>query len=103
MKTLVMVFAQIKPNSGDAFEAAFREVSRTVRGTDGHLDDRLVRDADDPDRYVLIGEWESTEKFLAWEDAPVHRETTVPMRQFWAGPVQRQIYETAVAEVRGDG
>jgi heme-degrading monooxygenase HmoA len=97
MSTMVMVFARVQPGTGLAFEAAFREVSSRVRGTDGHLGDRLLRDATDPAAYVLVGEWESIEKFHAWEDSPIHREVTVPMRPFWADAVRRVIYHQAVA------
>jgi heme oxygenase (mycobilin-producing) len=96
MTVFVTVAARIKPGSGARFEEAFAGVSATVRGTPGHLSDRLLRDQSDPDRYVLLGVWDSEERFRAWEDAPVHREMTVPLRQFWNGPVERSIFHLAV-------
>jgi heme-degrading monooxygenase HmoA len=92
-----MVFARIGPDDRPAFEKAFASVSAAVRGTPGHLRDELLRSEDDPGAYVLLSEWESREAFLAWEDAPVHREATTPMRPYWQGRVERLIYETAVA------
>jgi heme oxygenase (mycobilin-producing) len=94
MPARVMVFATIAPVDRPAFEAAFASVSRTVRGTPGHLRDELLRCDDEPGAYVLLSEWESREAFLAWEDAPVHREATTPMRPYWRGRVERRIYET---------
>ena len=38
--------------------------------------------------------------FIAWEDAPIHREITVPMRPYWAGRVERFIYEVAAGMPR---
>jgi hypothetical protein len=35
------------------------------------------------------------EAFLAWEDAPIHRQTTTPMRPHWAGAIDRRMYEVA--------
>jgi heme-degrading monooxygenase HmoA len=92
-----MVFARVDTDDRPAFEEAFAGVSRTVRGTPGHITDELLRSEDDPGAYILLSEWESREAFLAWEDAPVHREATTPMRPFWQGRVERRIYETAVA------
>ena len=96
MTARVMVFAKIVPGQEAAFEAAFQEVSRKVRGTPGHVRDELLRDHDEPGSYVLLSEWESKAAFLAWEDAPIHRQTTTPMRPFWAGRVERRLFEVAV-------
>lgn len=96
MPARVMVYARIGPDDRHAFERAFATVSRHVAGTPGHLRDELLRSEDDPGAYVLLSEWESREAFLAWEDAPVHRELTTPMRPFWQGRVERRIYDIAV-------
>ncbi|GHO65447.1 hypothetical protein KSC_043390 [Ktedonobacter sp. SOSP1-52] len=96
MTTRVMVFANIIPGHNEAFEAAFEEVTRQVKGTAGHIRDELLHQADDPNRYILLSEWESRQAFLAWEDAPIHRQTTTPMRPYWAGRVERKIYDVTV-------
>lgn len=95
MAIRVMVFAKIKQGEEKAFEAAYVEVTRKVKGTEGHLRDELLRSTKEPSSYILLSEWESKEKFLAWEDAPIHMQTTTPMRPYWAGRVERIIYEIA--------
>jgi len=95
MPIRVMVFAKIKPGEEAAFEAAYAEVTRKVKGTSGHIKDELLRADGEPGSYVLLSEWESKETFLAWEDAPIHMQTTTPMRPYWAGRVERKIYEVA--------
>jgi heme-degrading monooxygenase HmoA len=92
----MMVFAKIKEGEGEQFEKAFAEVTRKVKGTPGHISDELLRSDDDPNSYILLSEWESKEAFLAWEDAPIHMQTTTPMRPHWLGRVQRKIYDIAV-------
>jgi heme-degrading monooxygenase HmoA len=93
MAARVMVFAKIKPGEEAAFEAAYQEVTRKVKGTPGHLRDELLRDTSEPGSYILLSEWESKEVFLAWENAPIHMQTTTPMRPYWAGRVERKIYD----------
>jgi len=100
MTVLVMVSARVKPGTGSRFERAFQQVSDLVRGTEGHLGDRLLRARDDENAYTLVGTWRSATDFLRWEDAPVHREATAPMRPFWDGPVTRTIHEVAVEGTR---
>lgn len=95
MPVRVMVFATIKPGTQEAFEAAFAKVTQQVKGTKGHMRDELIKDTTNPDAYILLSEWESQEAFLAWEDAPIHKETTTPMRPYWAGGVERKIYTMA--------
>jgi heme oxygenase (mycobilin-producing) len=102
MPARMMVFATIKPGEEEAFEAAFKEVTSKVKGTPGHISDELLRDvtedrpATEPTPYILLSEWESTDAFLAWEDAPIHMQTTTPMRPHWAGRVERKMYQVVV-------
>lgn len=93
MPVRIMVFAKIKPGEGEAFEAAYKEVTSKVKGTPGHIRDEILKDTDDPESYILLAEWESRERFLEWETDPIHMATTTPMRPYWAGRVERHIYE----------
>jgi heme-degrading monooxygenase HmoA len=97
-----MVHAKIKPGTGPQFEAAYVEVTRKVKGTPGHIRDELLRADGEPDTYVLLSEWESKQAFLAWEDAPIHKGTTTPMRPYWEGRVERIIYEVAFRLISTD-
>jgi heme-degrading monooxygenase HmoA len=92
MTIRVMVFATVDDKNAAAFEKAYTSVAEQVSGTPGHIRDELLRDQTRPGGYILLSEWESEERFLAWEDAPVHREATTPMRPYWAGRVERHIY-----------
>jgi heme-degrading monooxygenase HmoA len=94
MTVRVMVFATVRDGDATAFEEAYSEVSAKVLGTPGHLRDELLHQVDTPNTYILLSEWQSEEQFRAWEDAPVHREITVPMRPYWSGQIERRIYET---------
>lgn len=95
MTARVMVFARIDPAKRAEFEAAYAQATRQVKGTPGHIRDELLRAAEEPGAYVLLSEWETIEAFKAWEDAPIHMQTTTPMRPYWAGRVERKIFEVA--------
>ena len=95
MTARVMVFAKIRQGEEAAFEKAYAEVTRKVKGTPGHVRDELLRDTSEPGAYILLSEWESKEVFLAWENDPIHMQTTTPMRPHWAGRVERKIFEVA--------
>jgi heme-degrading monooxygenase HmoA len=106
-----MVLARIKNGTEKEFEKAYAEVTAKVKGTPGHIADELLRHSTgsdvmpgaepepepDPDTtpYILLSEWESRDAFLKWERDPIHMQTTTPMRPYWAGRVQRKIYDVA--------
>jgi heme-degrading monooxygenase HmoA len=101
MAARVMVFAKINRGDEEAFEAAYAQVTSNVKGTGGHIGDELLRrneppdDPDGPRSYVLLSEWESKEAFLAWEEGPAHLEKRNPMTPYWAGKVERIIFDVA--------
>jgi len=95
MPARVMVFASIPRGQELAFEAAYTSVRAAVAGTPGHIRDELLRDSARPGHYVLVSEWESAKAFQAWEDAPIHREMTTPMRPYWGGRTERRIFDVA--------
>lgn len=101
MAARVMVFANINRGDEEAFEAAYAQVTATVKGTEGHIGDELLRRNEPPDSedgprsYILLSEWESKDAFLAWENAPVHTEKRNPMTPYWSGKVERIVYDVA--------
>jgi heme-degrading monooxygenase HmoA len=95
MVARVMVFANIREGEEDQFIEAYKGVTAKVKGTPGHIRDELLRQEGEPTKFILLSEWESKEAFLGWEDDPVHMNTTTPMRPYWSGRVERNIYEVA--------
>lgn len=94
MTVRIMVSARVQEQDQEAFEEAYRQVTAVVKGTPGHLRDELLRDAEQPGRYILLAEWESEEAFRTWEDAPSHREMAAPMYPYWSGgDIERRIFD----------
>ena len=96
MSVRVLVHARIREGEQAGFEAAFAQVRAAVAGTPGHIEDQLLRSETDPTAYILLSHWESRERFAEWEDAPIHRQLTTPMRPYWSGSVERLVYDVAV-------
>lgn len=93
----VMVFGRLnRLEDREAFEVAFTTVSTNVKGTPGHIQDELLRDAGEPGAYILMSEWDSRDEFLSWEQSPIHMQKTVPMRSYWKGVGERKIFEVGV-------
>ena len=98
----VIVFVRIRQEDRHGFETAFGEVQRRMAGTPGLIRDELLEDADEPGRYLLVGEWASREAFITWEDDPTHPETSAPMGPFWRhAEVERRIFDVRVGPRTG--
>jgi len=97
MSIRVMVYGKVhRQEDIQAFEEAFSQVSRAVKGTAGHVHDELLHDCENPLLFILLSEWNSREEFLRWEESPIHREVTVPIRPYWKAERERKIFDIDV-------
>ena len=51
----------VRPGQVAAFEAAFREASAIISSMPGYLSHELQRCLEKPNRYVLLGNWQTLE------------------------------------------
>jgi heme-degrading monooxygenase HmoA len=61
---------QVKPGEEDDFVAAWRDFVSWASTWPGHGTFRLVRDVDDPSRYMSFAPWESFDAQAAWKANP---------------------------------
>jgi heme-degrading monooxygenase HmoA len=71
---------QVKGGRGPEFEAAWRKIAEEVRAAPGNIRQTLLRDLDDPDRFVIASDWESREAFGEFERSPEQDDLTSPLR-----------------------
>ncbi len=60
----------VKPGSEDRFEALYGQAGGWVdlfRGSPGYVGTELLRDAEDPGRYLSIDRWESEAAYRTFE------------------------------------
>jgi heme-degrading monooxygenase HmoA len=89
-----MVFGKLRQvEDREAFEALITRVSQGIRGTKGYVRDELLRDPNDPAAYIMMSEWSSSADFLHWEQAPIHKQNTSPLRAYWSADTVFKIYE----------
>lgn len=94
MSIRVMVSGKLKRvEDQEAFETLISRVSQHIRGTKGYIRDELLHDPGDPTAYIMMSEWSSSEDFLHWERAPIHKQNTSPLRTYWSADTVFKIYE----------
>jgi len=52
---------QVKPGQADEFEAAFADARLIIEAAQGFRSLRLLKGIEDPDRFLLLVEWDSVE------------------------------------------
>jgi len=94
MSIQVMVYGKLKcAEDREAFEAMIPRVSQSIKGTAGYIRDELLRDPTEPATYIMMSEWSSREAFLSWEQSPIHKQNTGPLRAYWSADAVFSIYE----------
>lgn len=94
MSVRVMVFGKLKRiEDREAFEGLITQVSQHIKGTKGYIRDELLHDPDDPTAYIMMSEWSSSADFLRWEQAPIHKQNTNPLRTYWSAEAAFKIYD----------
>lgn len=71
----------VKGGREDEFEQTWRTIAATVRTAPGNIRQALLRDADDPRRFVVTSDWESREAFGRFERSPEQDALTAPLRE----------------------
>jgi heme-degrading monooxygenase HmoA len=64
----------VKSGEDEAFVQAWTEFVRWASGFPGSGTFRLVRDVDEPSRFMSFAPWESFDAQKSWKDTPEFRE-----------------------------
>ncbi|GII95055.1 antibiotic biosynthesis monooxygenase family protein [Sinosporangium siamense] len=78
----VLIYYRAPGGDSEVIEKAYHEISAEMAGTAGLLRNELIRDADEPDSFLVLSEWQDLDAFRLWERGPQHRGTTSPLRQY---------------------
>ncbi len=102
MPARVMVFAKINRGDEEAFEAAYAEVTSKVKGTHGTYRRRAPAPGGSAGCRGRAAHLHPAERVgkqggvpRPGRTTPIHMQTTTPMRPYWAGKVERIIFDVA--------
>ncbi|OEV13696.1 antibiotic biosynthesis monooxygenase family protein [Streptomyces nanshensis] len=82
VRVLVYAASADGPQGEEAVRQAYHRTSKDLAGVPGLLGNELLRSAHEPDRYVVMSEWQDLAAFQRWEEGAEHRDTTAPLRPF---------------------
>jgi heme-degrading monooxygenase HmoA len=91
----------LSEGAAEEWDTTMNERLKAAEDQAGWIGGQLLRPVDEPDARVIVGTWESRERWEAWHDAPAFRETRERLEGLQAGPAELAWHE-AVLDRRGD-
>jgi heme-degrading monooxygenase HmoA len=80
MSVRLMVDVRIKEGTEGDLTAAYAALVARAAQEPGLIAHQLCQSADEPDRWLVISEWESLEQSTAWDRSEDHGRLLAPMR-----------------------
>ena len=84
MSVRLIVDVRVKPGSQDELTRAYAELRARVQEQPGLIGHQLCEAIDDPERWLVISEWDSLETSTAWDRSGDHARLLAPMRACFA-------------------
>jgi heme-degrading monooxygenase HmoA len=84
MAVCYVLQVRVKPGQEDEFLRRYDALSeRVAEGVEGHVVHQLCQGIDEPDRWLILSQWENLEASQAWDRSQEHRDLTLPLRECW--------------------
>ncbi len=80
----MVVDVRIKAGTESELLRSYGELIETARRQPGFVDHQLCQAIEDPERWFVLSEWETTEASTAWDRSDEHRLLLTPMRACFA-------------------
>ena len=80
MSVRFVLDVRVKPGSRDDLMRAYAALRARVEQEPGLLSHQLCEAIDDPERWLVISEWESLDASTGWDRSDEHRRLIGPMR-----------------------
>lgn len=84
MSVRMIVDVRVKPGSQEELTRAYAALRERAERQQGLIDHQLCEAAEDPERWLVISEWESLETSEEWDRSEDHARLLAPMRACFA-------------------
>jgi heme-degrading monooxygenase HmoA len=80
----MLVDVRVKPGTQEELTRAYAALRERAAREAGLISHQLCQSIDDPDRWLVISEWETPEASTAWDRSEDHARLLAPMRACFA-------------------
>jgi heme-degrading monooxygenase HmoA len=78
----VVIYLREPEGQDGVIEETYRKITWVQGTTPGLLRTELLRDLDEPDRYLLLTQWSQESAFRDWQNGPDHKDNPSPLRPY---------------------
>ena len=84
MSVKMIVDVRVKPGSEDQLARAYGALRERAQQEPELISHQLCQSSEDPERFLVISEWQSAEASSAWDRSEDHARLLAPMRACFA-------------------
>ena len=92
MSVRFILDVRVKPGHRDDLLAAYAAIRERVAREAGLVGHQLCESIDDPERWLIISEWDSLEASARWDRSDDHSRLIGPMRACFAGASSTKLH-----------
>jgi len=76
----MVVDVRVKPGAREELVRTYHDLAQVASRQPGLIEHQLCESLDDPDRWLVVSEWETIEASTSWDRSDDHRRLLAPMR-----------------------
>ena len=80
MSVRLVVDFRLKTGAREELTRAYHDLAQVAGRQPGLIEHQLCQSLDDPDRWLVISEWETLDASTSWDRSDDHRRLLAPMR-----------------------
>lgn len=84
MSVRMVVDVRVKDESAGELRSAYAALVARAASEPGLIEHQLCQSLEEPDRWLVISEWETLEQSIAWDRSEDHARLLAPMRACFA-------------------
>jgi heme oxygenase (mycobilin-producing) len=92
MAIRVFIEREIQPGNDLKLHQLLMQLRTKAMLQKGYITGETLRDLNNPNRFLVIGTWNSIEEWQIWQSNPERKQLQTQLEQFLKGPERSNLY-----------
>lgn len=98
MSVKVLIKRRVVEEKARGMVPLFRKMRSLAMNQPGYISGETLRNMNDPEEYVVISSWQSSEQWVAWLNSPERQAIQSEIDQLLGGQTKYDIYHYGFSE-----
>jgi heme-degrading monooxygenase HmoA len=98
MAVKVFIKRRVSEDKAKNMVPLFRKMRSLAMNQNGYISGETLRNMNDPEEYIVISSWQSSEEWIAWLKSGVRQEIQSEIDALLGGQTQYEIYHYGFSE-----